>query len=123
VPLTSGNPYRGARSSETRARTSQLDLEYLLTRLNQVMHSWANYFRHAVAKGTFGMLDHFAWWRVIRMLRTRRRWRWGDVRRFTDHTGRWLPITAGRDQAAANIGNTGHPVPIPRQPDPRPLGG
>ena len=77
-------------------RTSQLDLEYVLTRLNQVMHGWANYFRHAVAKGTFGMLAHFAWWRVIRMLRTRHRWRWGDVRRrFTDHTGRWLPITAG----------------------------
>jgi RNA-directed DNA polymerase len=68
----------------------------VLTRLNQVMHGWANYFRHAVAKGTFGMLAHFAWWRVIRMLRTRHRWRWGDVcRRFTDHTGRWLPITAG----------------------------
>ena len=77
-------------------RKSQADLEYVLTRLNQVMHGWANYFRHAVAKGTFGMLAHFAWWRVIRMLRTRHRWRWGDVcRRFTDHTGRWLPITAG----------------------------
>jgi RNA-directed DNA polymerase len=77
-------------------RKSQADLEYVLTRLNQVMHGWANYFRHAVAKGTFGMLDHFAWWRVIRMLRTRHRWRWGDVRRrFTDRTGRWLPITAG----------------------------
>ena len=34
-------------------RTSQLDPEYVLTRLNQVMHGWANYFRHAVAKNTF----------------------------------------------------------------------
>ena len=50
-------------------RTSQQDLEYMLTRLNQVMHGWANYFRHAVAKNTFAMLDNFAWWRVIRMLR------------------------------------------------------
>src|SRR6266851_2082910 len=50
-------------------RTSQLDLEYVLTRLNQVMHGWANYFRHAVAKDVFAMLDNFAWWRVIRMLR------------------------------------------------------
>ena len=42
------------------------------------------------------MLDNFAWWRVIRMLRQRHRWRWKDVRRqLTDHTGRWLPITAG----------------------------
>src|SRR5580700_4774934 len=77
-------------------RTSQLDPEYVLTRLNQVMHGWANYFRHAVAKNTFSMLDSFAWWRVIRMLRTRHRWRWKDVRRhFTTPTGRWLPITAG----------------------------
>jgi RNA-directed DNA polymerase len=77
-------------------RTSQLDTEYVLTRLNQAMHGWANYFRHAVAKNTFGMLDNFAWWRVIRMLRERHHWRWKDVRRrFTTPSGRWLPITAG----------------------------
>ena len=78
-------------------RTSQLDLGYVLTRLNQVMHGWANYFRHAIAKNVFNMLDNFAWWRVIRMLRTRHRWRWKDVRRqFTTASGRWLPITAGK---------------------------
>jgi len=77
-------------------RTSQLDLGYVLTRLNQVMHGWANYFRYAVAKNVFAMLDSFAWWRVIRMLRERHRWRWTDVRRhFTTPAGRWLPITAG----------------------------
>ncbi len=52
-----------------------------MTRLNQVMHGWANYFRHAVAKDTFNMLDYLAWWRVIRMLMERHRWRWKDVRR------------------------------------------
>jgi len=76
--------------------TSQLDLDYVLTRLNQVMHGWANYFRHAVAKNVFAMLDNFAWWRVIRMLMTRHRWRWKDVRRqYTSASGRWLPVTAG----------------------------
>jgi RNA-directed DNA polymerase len=80
-------------------RTSQLDLGWVLTRLNQVMHGWASYFRHAVAKNVFGMLDNFAWWRVIRMLRTRHRWRWKDVRRqFTTPTGRWLPITVGETE-------------------------
>ena len=69
-------------------RTSQQDLGYVLTRLNQVMHGWANYFRHAVAKNTFTMLDNFAWWRVIRMLRQRHHWRWKDVRRqFTTPLG------------------------------------
>jgi len=77
-------------------RTSQLDTEYVLTRLNQVMHGWASYFRHAVAKATFDMLDNFAWWRIIRMLTERHHWKWADVRRrFTTPAGRWLPITAG----------------------------
>ena len=77
-------------------RTSQLDLEWVLTRLNQVMHGWAGYFRHAVAKNAFAMLDNFAWRRVIHMLMERHRWRWKDVRRrFTTPSGRWLPVTAG----------------------------
>ena len=77
-------------------RTSQQDLRSVLTRLHQVMHGWANYFRHAVAKNLFSMLDDFAWRRVITMLMVRHHWRWKDVReRFTDPTGRWRPITAG----------------------------
>jgi RNA-directed DNA polymerase len=77
-------------------RTSQQDLGHVLTRLNMVTHGWANYFKHAVAKNVFAMLDNFAWWRVIRMLQTRHHWRWTDVRhRYTTPTGRWLPITAG----------------------------
>ena len=77
-------------------RTSQQDLGYVLTGLNMVMHGWANYFKHAVAKNVFAMLDNFAWWRVIRMLQVRHHWRWKDVRRqFTTPTGKWVPITAG----------------------------
>ncbi len=69
----------------------------MLTRLNQVMHGWANYFRHAVAKNTFGMLDNFAWRRVIRMLMTRHHWKCKDVRRqLTTPDGRWMPISAGQ---------------------------
>jgi RNA-directed DNA polymerase len=80
----------------TTHRASQQDLAGVLTRLGQIMHGWANYFRHAIAKNTFSMLDNFAWWRVIRMLKRRHHWTWTDVRRqFTDPIGRWLPITAG----------------------------
>jgi RNA-directed DNA polymerase len=72
-------------------RTSQQDLRSVLIRLNQIMRGWANYFKHAVAKHTFSKLAYFAWWRVIRMLRTRHRWRWKDVRRrHTTPTGAWL---------------------------------
>lgn len=60
------------------------------------MHGWANYFRHAVAKNVFSMLDNFAWKRVIRMLIARHRWSWTDVRRhFVTPFGRWRPISAG----------------------------
>jgi RNA-directed DNA polymerase len=45
-------------------RTSQQDLGYVLARLNMVMHGWARFFRHAVAKQTFSMLDYFTWRRV-----------------------------------------------------------
>ncbi|MCX4523886.1 group II intron reverse transcriptase/maturase [Streptomyces anulatus] len=77
-------------------KTSQQELSYVLTSLNMVMRGWANYFRHAVAKNTFSMLDNLTWWRIIRMLRERHHWTWADVRRrFTTASGRWLPITAG----------------------------
>lgn len=76
-------------------RLSQQDLKTVLTRLNQVMHGWANYFKYAVAKNVFSMLDNFAWRRVLRMLTVRHHWKWKDVRRqFIDPMGRWLPIAA-----------------------------
>jgi RNA-directed DNA polymerase len=31
-------------------RTSQQDLGFVLARLNQVMHGWANYFKYAVGQ-------------------------------------------------------------------------
>jgi len=68
----------------------------VLTRLNQITHGWANYFRHAVAQHTFDMLDNFTWWRLIRMLRQRHHWTWKDVRHeFVTPAGNWRPVTAG----------------------------
>ncbi|MBA2444653.1 MAG: RNA-directed DNA polymerase, partial [Nocardioidaceae bacterium] len=56
---------------------------------------WANYFKHAIAKRTFSHLQQYTWWRIVRMMRTRHRWRWKDVRRWlTDPSGRWKPISA-----------------------------
>jgi RNA-directed DNA polymerase len=60
-------------------RTSQQDLEYVLTRLNQIMHGWAHYFKHAVTKTVFSMLDAFVWRRLVTMIQVRHRWRWRDV--------------------------------------------
>jgi RNA-directed DNA polymerase len=71
-------------------KTSQWDLASILTRLGQIMRGWANYFKHAVAKHTFGKLDDFTFWRLAHLLRARHRWNWGQLRRhLTAATGRW----------------------------------
>ena len=71
-------------------KTSQWDLASVLTRLGQIMRGWANYFKHAVAKRTFGKLDAFTFWRLAHMLRARHGWNWGQLRRhLTAATGRW----------------------------------
>ena len=76
-------------------RKSQQPPGAVLTRLNQVMRGWTNYFRHAACKRTLSSLFHFVWWRVIRWFRALHRWRWKDVRRrFTTPDGRWKPIEA-----------------------------
>jgi RNA-directed DNA polymerase len=77
-------------------RTSQWDLAHVLTRLGQIMAGWANYFKHAVAKWTFSKLDAFTWWQLVRMLRARHGWSWGQLRRhLTTATGRWLIAADG----------------------------
>jgi RNA-directed DNA polymerase len=76
-------------------RTSQWDLQALLIRINQITRGWSNYFKHAIAQRAFEHLHRFTWWRIARMMRTRHRWRWKDVRRWlTDPTGRWRSISA-----------------------------
>lgn len=73
-------------------RTSQLNLRFVLIRLNQIMRGWSAYFKHAVAKHTFDTIDDFAWRRVVTMVRVRHRWRWPQVRRWLiGPNGRWQP--------------------------------
>lgn len=76
-------------------RTSLASLGATLERLNQILRGWSAYFRHAVAMHTFKHLRQFLWWRIVRWLKTRHRWRWTALRRhLTDHNGRWKPISA-----------------------------
>jgi RNA-directed DNA polymerase len=76
-------------------RVSQANMGTVVTRINQILRGWTTYFRHAVCKHTLNRLRHFVQWRLIRWLRKRHRWRWGQFRRqFTTPSGRWLPITA-----------------------------
>lgn len=76
-------------------RTSQQELRAVLIRVNQITRGWANYFKHAIAKRVFSKLHQHTWWRIVRMMQTRHRWKWTDVRRWlTDQTGRWHAINA-----------------------------
>src|SRR4051794_26312749 len=57
-----------------------------------------------------------------RMMRTRHRWRWKDVRRWlTDHTGRWKPISADGIELF-NPTDTDQAVSPSRRRDPQRLG-
>lgn len=76
-------------------RTSQHPLGATLDRINQILRGWTTYFRHAVAARTFGHLQKFVWWRIVRWQRELHRWNWADIRRWlTDPTGRWHRISA-----------------------------
>jgi RNA-directed DNA polymerase len=77
-------------------RKSQQDLGSVLRRLNLIMHGWANYFQHAVAKRVFEDLAQLTWRRLIAMLMVRHHWRWKDIRRWlVAPDGSWRPISAG----------------------------
>jgi RNA-directed DNA polymerase len=70
--------------------TTNLALSELIAALNPVLRGWANYYRHAAAKRTFGYLDYYVWWRVGRWLRKKHpRISWKQIKRRylnDDHT-------------------------------------
>ena len=104
-------------------RTSQANPKDVLIRLNQIMHGWANYFRHAVAKHTFGMLKDFLWHRVITWLKTMHHWTWKDIQTAPRPPRVLAANHRGWDHVDQPLTDTGdHPVPLPRQHNPQPLG-
>ena len=56
-------------SELTYRSTRYQTLAEVLTRLNQALRGWANYFRHGVSKAVFGAVDHHAWGRLMRWTR------------------------------------------------------
>jgi len=105
-------------------RTSQQDVASILTRLAQIMHGWANYFKHAVAKWTFSKLDTFTWWRLVHMLRARHRWNWGQLRHhLTKADGRWVIAADGveyysieKRMTVSRYAYRGNKIPTPWPP-------
>lgn len=52
-------------------RTSHPTFAALLRQLNPVLRGWCTYFRHGVSAATFGYLDQYTWYRVVRWIRKR----------------------------------------------------
>ncbi|MCC9711509.1 hypothetical protein E4N62_43615 [Streptomyces sp. MNU76] len=73
-------------------RRSQVPFAAVLSRINQILRGWANYFKHAVAKHTFNTLRSFVWWRVVNMITYRRRMTWSALRRQFKGPSGWRQI-------------------------------
>ncbi|MGI5515999.1 group II intron maturase-specific domain-containing protein [Streptomyces sp. CA-106131] len=73
-------------------RRSQVPFAAVLSRINQILCGWANYFKHAVAKHTFNALRSFVWWRVVNMITYRRRMTWTALRRQFKGPQGWRQI-------------------------------
>ena len=103
-------------------RVSQANMGAVITRINQILRGWTNYFRHAVCKHTLNQLRYFVNWRVIRWLRKRHRWRWSQFRRrFTTPSGAVAPVRSRRSDLDQPGSGNGQPLPIPGRDDPQPL--
>ncbi|MEU0521783.1 group II intron maturase-specific domain-containing protein, partial [Streptosporangium sp. NPDC006007] len=73
-------------------RRSQVPFAAVLSKINQILRGWANYFKHAVAKHTFNALRSFVWWRVVNMITYRRRMTWTALRRQFKGPQGWRQI-------------------------------
>jgi hypothetical protein len=103
-------------------RVSQANMGTVITRINQILRGWTNYFRHAVCKHTFSRLRHFVNWRLIRWLRKRHRLAVGSVPPPLHHRQRAVAAVRGRWSRGVQprIGDS-YAIPIPGKHDPEPL--
>ena len=75
-------------------RARHRTLADLLRTVNPVLRGWCQYFCHGASKRTFGYLNYFTWWRIVRWLRKRHLGlNWGAICR------RYLPGWEIRDGA------------------------
>ena len=104
-------------------RLSQADYRITLFRINQILRGWANYFRHAVAKHTFGRL------RALCMVSCRAL---GDASAPHDVEGpsatttrpyRVAPCRHGRDRTVQYRFGTGNALPLAGQSYPDTVAG
>jgi RNA-directed DNA polymerase len=82
--------------TQCRKMGTDLPLDFLLVRLNQMLRGWCAYFRYGVSSTAFQYLSSYVWSRVIRWLRNKhRRITWKELRRRYCG-GRWWPASDNR---------------------------
>jgi RNA-directed DNA polymerase len=114
-------------SARTYRATRGRDLEDVIRDLNRSLAGWANYFRYAVAKTTFSVVDHHAWGRLMRWTRAKYKGRTGLSlknmrRRFCDRGWRFahngVVFTGASSVAVTRYRYRGSKIPTPWTPTP-----
>jgi len=112
---------------KTYRSTRHLDLDELITDLNQALVGWANYFRHGVSKAVFATVDYHAWGRLMRWTRAKHA---GKTtlgmaqlrRRFCDQGWRFahdgVVFTGASSVTVSRYRYRGNTIPTPWTPNP-----
>jgi RNA-directed DNA polymerase len=113
--------------TKTYRSTLHHGLDELLRSLNRLLVGWANYFRYGVSKAVFGAVDHHAWKRLMRWIRTKYKGKTGLGmtqlrRRFCDKGWRFahngVVFTGASSVAVTRYRYRGSIIPTPWTPQP-----
>ncbi len=114
-------------TARTYRSTRHMDLDEMITRLNQSLAGWAAYFRYGVSKAVFSAVDSHAWGRLMRWVRAKYagRHRLGMKelrRRFCDQGWRFAHngavFTGASSVSVKRYRYRGGSIPTPWTPEP-----
>jgi RNA-directed DNA polymerase len=114
-------------TARTYRSTRHMDLDEMITRLNQSLAGWAVYFRYGVSKAVFSAVDSHAWGRLMRWIRAKYagRHRLGMKelrRRFCDQGWRFAHngavFTGASSVTVKRYRYRGSNIPTPWTPEP-----
>jgi RNA-directed DNA polymerase len=111
----------------THRSTRHMDLDELITSLNQALTGWANHFRHGASKAVFATVDYHAWSRLMRWTRAKYAGKTGlgmsqMRRRFCDQGWRFahngVVFTGASSVAVSRYRYRGNTIATPWTPTP-----
>jgi RNA-directed DNA polymerase len=114
-------------TARTYRSTRHMDLDEMITRLNQSLAGWATYFRYGVSKAVFSAVDYHAWGRLMRWIRAKyagkHRLGMSELRRrFCDQGWRFAHngavLTGASSVTVKRYRYRGSSIPTPWTPEP-----